>query len=270
MQGNLSKMQASLETPVKYQLPLGEHLLELNPLIGKRLTLTFNGAINCSNCGRLTKKSFSQGHCFPCMKKLASCDMCILKPETCHYHAGTCRDPGWGEANCMATHIVYLANTAGAKVGITRGTQVPTRWLDQGASQALPIFKVATRQLSGLVEVALAQHVKDKTNWRALLKSDAEPIDLIALAAELKPRIEETLSDLANQHGDTAWQALDSELVEIKFPVESYPTKIVSHNFDKNPVVEGTLQGIKGQYLIFDTGVINVRKFTSYHVSADF
>lgn len=270
MQGNMSKMRASLGDPAQYQLPLGDDLLDLNPLIGKKLCLTYNGEIHCSNCGRLSKKSFSQGHCFPCMKKLASCDMCILKPETCHYHAGTCRDPAWGEANCMATHVVYLANTAGAKVGITRGSQVPTRWLDQGASQALPIFSVATRQLSGLIEVELAKHVKDKTNWRALLKSDAEPIDLVALAADLKPQIEETLSDIKAKHGDTAWQELQAEPVEIKFPVESYPTKIVSHNFDKNPVVEGILQGIKGQYLIFDTGVINVRKFTSYHVAADY
>ena len=270
MHGNLNKMRAQLGEPAQYQLPLGEQLLDLNPLIGQQLKLSHNGEINCGNCGKRTKKSYSQGHCFICMRRLASCDMCILKPETCHYHAGTCRDPQWGEENCMATHVVYLANTAGAKVGITRHSQVPTRWLDQGARQALPIFNVATRQLSGLIEVALAQHVKDKTNWRALLKSDAEPIDLKALAAELKPLVEQTLSNIKAEHGDTAWQALDEEVVDIHFPVEHYPSKIVSHNFDKNPVVEGTLQGIKGQYLIFDTGVINVRKFTGYQVTAEY
>lgn len=267
MQGNLSKMRATLGSPAQYQLPLGDQLLDLNPLIGQTLKLTFDGEINCDNCGRRTKKSFSQGHCFPCMKKLASCDMCILKPETCHYHAGTCRDPQWGEANCMASHVVYLANTAGAKVGITRQTQIPTRWIDQGACQALPIFRVATRQLSGLIEVALAQHVKDKTNWRALLKNDANSIDLQALASELKPRIKDTLASLKATHGDMAWEELDEQVLEIQFPVEQYPDKIVSHNFDKSPVVEGTLKGIKGQYLIFDSGVINVRKFTGYKVS---
>lgn len=270
MQGNLSKMRATLGQPAQYQLPLGDQLLDLNPLLGKHLRLEFNGEINCSNCGRRSKKSFSQGHCFPCMRKLASCDMCILKPETCHHAAGTCREPEWGEANCMTTHVVYLANTAGAKVGITRHSQVPTRWLDQGACQALPIFTVRTRLLSGLVETALAEHVKDKTNWRALLKSDAEAIDLIALAGDLKPRIQSTLESLTAEYGDTAWQSLDESVVEINFPVQQYPTKIISHNFDKNPVVEGTLQGIKGQYLIFDTGVINIRKFTSYNVSASY
>lgn len=270
MQGNLAKMHASLDQTVQYQLPLGEQRLDLNPLIGGHLQLRYSGEINCSHCGRRTNKSYSQGHCFPCMKRLASCDMCILKPETCHYHAGTCREPAWGEANCMSEHIVYLANTAGAKVGITRATQVPTRWMDQGASQALPIFRVATRALSGRVEVALAQHIADKTNWRALLKADAEPLDLKALATELKPRLAETLQALSAEHGENAWEELDEEVVKIRYPVEHYPSKIVSHNFDKNPLVEGQLQGIKGQYLLFDTGVINVRKFGGYRVEANY
>ena len=135
----------------------------------------------------------------------------------------------------MATHVVYLANTAGAKVGITRHSQVPTRWLDQGARQALPIFHVATRQLSGLIEVALAQHVKDKTNWRELLKSDAELIDLKALAAELKPQVEQTLIDIKEKHGDTAWQALNEEVVDIHFPVEQYPSKNRLTQFRQDP-----------------------------------
>jgi hypothetical protein len=65
-----------------------------------------------------------------------------MKPETCHYHLGTCREPDWAQNHCFRPHIVYLANSSGVKVGITRKTQIPTRWLDQGASQALPIFEV--------------------------------------------------------------------------------------------------------------------------------
>ncbi len=267
MQGTLSKMAIRLEQPAQYELKVGEQRLPLNPLIGQSLTLNFTGNIYCDACGRKTSKSYSQGHCFPCMKKLARCDMCIMKPETCHFARGTCREPEWGETHCMIPHFVYLANTSGLKVGITRHSQVPTRWLDQGATQALPILKVATRQLSGLVEVALAKLVADKTNWRAMLKGDGESIDLKAEAARLLPAIEEKLAELGSQFGVDAIERLDETVVDIRYPVDHYPGKIASHNFDKVPEVSGVLLGIKGQYLIFDTGVINIRKFTGYEVA---
>ena len=55
--------------------------------------------------------------------------------------------------------------------------------------------------------------------------------------------------------------------MDIHFPVDSYPVKIKSFNFDKNPEVSGVLHGIKGQYLLLDIGVINIRKFTGYEVA---
>lgn len=269
MLGTLKKMKSSLGSEVEYQLPVGDELLPLNPLIGKTLKLTYTGNIFCDACGKKTKKSYSQGHCFPCMKKLARCDMCIMKPETCHYAKGTCREPEWGDTHCMVPHYVYLSNTSGLKVGITRHTQLPTRWIDQGATQALPILKVKTRQISGLVEIALAEMVADKTNWRAMLKGDNENIDLKAEAERLLPTIETRLNELLALYGEDAVEQLKEELVSIQYPVTQYPTKITSHNFDKTPTVEGTLVGIKGQYLIFDTGVINIRKFTSYEVTVE-
>ncbi|MGL4475007.1 MAG: DUF2797 domain-containing protein, partial [Shewanella sp.] len=144
MQGTLVKMRTHLDADngVQYHLPVGDQSLHLNPVIGKTLTLNFSGQIFCCHCGKKTKKSYAQGHCYPCMQKLASCDMCIMKPETCHYDQGTCREPEWGQKNCYTPHYVYLANTSGLKVGITRHTQIPTRWLDQGATQGLPILKV--------------------------------------------------------------------------------------------------------------------------------
>lgn len=270
MFGNLRKMVSELDkdtNQVTYSLPVGEQLLPLNDLIGRELTLEYSGNIHCQSCNRKTKKSFSQGYCYPCMQKLAACDMCIMKPETCHHAQGTCREPQWGEDNCMVPHYVYLANTSGLKVGITRHSQVPTRWVDQGATQALPIFKVQTRLQSGLVETALAEFIADKTNWRAMLKGDNPDIDLKAKAEELIPQIEARLDEVKLQYGEDAVEKLDDELVDLEFPVSEYPTKITSFNFDKNPVVTGTLKGIKGQYLIFDTGVINIRKFTSYEVT---
>lgn len=269
--GTLSKLRSSLDAQqnnqVQYGLPVGDEVIDLMPYIGKEITLTHSGNIFCSACGKKTKKSYSQGHCYVCMKKLASCDMCIMKPETCHYDAGTCREPEWGEANCMVDHYVYLSNTSSIKVGITRHTQIPTRWIDQGATQGLPIFKVKTRYISGLIEVELAKHIADKTNWRTLLKEDGQPIALEDKFAELLPHVLTVIESIKQKYGDDAIQILSGEITSIEYPVEQHPVKITSHNFDKNPVVSGILQGIKGQYLILDTGVINIRKFGSYEVT---
>ncbi|HAL67016.1 MAG TPA: DUF2797 domain-containing protein [Pseudomonas sp.] len=267
--GSLSKMAVSLADPVvQYSFRLGDTLVPVNPLIGKPLRLQYLGAIHCSHCGKRTKSSYSQGYCYPCMTKLAQCDMCIMAPERCHYDAGTCRDPSWGEQFCMTDHVVYLANSSGIKVGITRATQLPTRWLDQGASQALPILRVATRQQSGLVEDLLRSQVPDRTNWRALLKGDAELLDLPALRDQVLEACAEGFGQLQARFGLQAIQPLtDAEVVHMTYPVQAYPTKVVSFNLDKNPIVEGTLLGIKGQYLIFDTGVINIRKYTAYQLA---
>ena len=267
--GSISKMTARLEQPVvQYAFRLGDTDVPVNPMLGKTVRLEYLGAIHCTHCGRKTKTSFSQGYCYPCMTRLAQCDTCIMSPERCHYEHGTCRDPAWGEQFCMTDHVVYLANSSGIKVGITRATQLPTRWLDQGASQALPIVRVATRQQSGLVEDLFRSQVADRTNWRALLKGDAEAVDLVAVREQLFDRCAEGFKSLQERFGLQAIQPLtDVEPLEIRYPVEAYPSKIVSFNLDKNPVAEGTLLGIKGQYLIFDTGVINIRKYTAYQLA---
>ncbi len=255
--GSLSKMAVSLQAPVvQYSFRLDDTQVPVNPLIGQRLRLEYLGAIHCSHCGKRTKTSFSQGYCYPCMTRLAQCDVCIMAPEKCHYDAGTCREPSWGEQFCMTDHVVYLANSSGIKVGITRATQ------------ALPIVRVATRQQSGLVEDLLRSQVPDRTNWRTLLKGDAEELDLVAIREQVFDTCADGLRELQGRFGLQAIQPLaDAEVVQMKYPVEAYPAKIVSFNLDKDPVVEGTLLGIKGQYLIFDTGVINIRKYTAYQLA---
>ncbi|MBI6900011.1 DUF2797 domain-containing protein [Pseudomonas putida] len=267
--GSLSKMAVRLDAPVvQYSFRLDDAEVPVNPLIGQAIRLEYLGAIHCTHCGKRTKTSFSQGYCYPCMTKLAQCDVCIMAPEKCHYDAGTCREPSWGEQFCMTDHVVYLANSSGIKVGITRATQLPTRWLDQGASQALPIMRVATRQQSGLVEDVLRSQVPDRTNWRALLKGDAEVLDLPAIREQIFDACADGIRGLQERFGLQAIQPLtDAEVVQMRYPVEAYPKKIVSFNLDKDPVVEGTLLGIKGQYLIFDTGVINIRKYTAYQLA---
>ncbi|MCK5001746.1 MAG: DUF2797 domain-containing protein [Gammaproteobacteria bacterium] len=261
-------MKVELSSPVSYQLIIGDELVNMNDLIGKNISLQYSGEINCIACGRKTNKSYGQGHCYPCFRDLASCDMCIMKPETCHYDAGTCREPEWGEQHCMQAHYVYLANSSGVKVGITRGTQIPTRWIDQGAGQALPIFNVATRLQSGLLEVELKNHVSDRTDWRKMLKGDPEPIDLAEVRDRLVAESSAVIEELKQRFGNDAIEFLpDAEQVEIQYPVENYPEKIKSFNFDKQEKIEGVLLGIKGQYLILDTGVLNIRKFSGYNIA---
>ncbi|WP_148862260.1 DUF2797 domain-containing protein [Marinobacter fonticola] len=266
VQGPLRKMPAEPGAPVLYHMKVGETRVPLNDLIGRELQLDFGGEIRCVHCDRLTRKSFNQGYCYPCFRKLAACDSCIVSPEKCHYHEGTCREPAWGEAHCMVPHVVYLANSSGLKVGITRKNQVPTRWIDQGAIAAIPMLEVATRRLAGLVEVLCKAYVADRTNWRAMLKGDVAPVDLEAERQRMLDTIEAGLDQLRAEHGENAIRAVSDSGLSLAYPVEVWPTKIHAHNLDKTPQVAGRLEGVKGQYLILDSGVINIRKFTAYNV----
>ncbi|MCU7799471.1 MAG: DUF2797 domain-containing protein [gamma proteobacterium symbiont of Lucinoma myriamae] len=276
--GHLRKMRAQYEnslTPVEYSLVFSERStmeldktpIILNSMLGKRLTIQYKNEIHCVSCGRKSNKSFNQGHCYPCFTRLASCDKCIMSPEKCHFEQGTCREPEWGQTHCMQSHYVYLANSSGLKVGITRGDQLPTRWIDQGAIQALPIYKVSQRYYSGLVEVLYKQEVSDRTQWQRMLKGQVEEIPLLQKQTELYNLFAERLDAIQSELPQGAIAPVENDAVtEILYPVEEHPQKVKSFNLDKQPLVEGTLMGIKGQYLILDTGVINIRKFSGYHV----
>lgn len=266
-QGSLRKMQTELTETVRYTVFPDQGGLCLNDWLGQSISLSFTGTIQCVACDRMTKKSFNQGYCFPCFRKLAACDRCIVSPEKCHLAEGTCREPDWAETHCQVPHIVYLANTSNVKVGITRGTQLPTRWIDQGATQAKPIAQVQTRHQSGLLEVLCAREVGDRTAWQTMLKGNGAPQDLEQIRRQLMVSCERGIADLQLQYGESAFELLeDAPETRIEYPVLSWPEKIKAHNFDKQAVVEGTLMGIKGQYLMLDTGVLNIRKFGGYEV----
>ena len=265
--GTMRKMESRLQSPVAYNMVLSEERVPLNELLGQSLELSYTGRIFCIHCGRKTGKSFNQGYCYPCFRKLAQCDSCIIHPEKCHFHRGTCREPDWGERVCMRDHIVYLANSSGLKVGITRAVQVPTRWIDQGATQALAIIRVRSRMQSGYLEVLFKQEVADKTNWRDMLRGTAEPLDLLAEKERLIETCKAGVDELSARFGFFAISILTGlDPVEIRYPVLAYPAAPNSFNFGKEPLVGGILQGIKGQYLIFDRGVINLRRFAGYEI----
>lgn len=266
--GLLDKMETSLDSDnvVQYQLKLGSDLVDMNALIGTTLEFEFDQKIFCGHCGKQTSKSY-QGLCYDHFMSLAQSDSCMMSPEKCHLAQGTCREPAWAERVCQQTHYVYLANSSGVKVGITRAGQLPVRWLDQGAEQGLIIARVSSRYLSGLLEVVFKQHVADKTNWRNMLKSETVNIDLVEQRDQLFELCKESLVQLDQQYGRQHIQLIrQGEVQEFKYPVSQYLEKISSMTFDKQSQIGGKLLGIKGQYLIFDQGVVNIRRHSGYQV----
>ena len=256
-------MQASLEEGMAhYKLSFDDQQVDMNSLVGQHIEFTFNKTIQCANpeCRRNISKSYSQGFCFPCARSLARCDLCIMRPEDCHYHLGTCREPEWGLSNCFKPFVVYLANTSGTKVGITSQDRALSRWIEQGAASALLMLGVKSRRESGYFEVALKQFVSDKSNWRKMLTNEVELSDLV----NKKNSLLKEVSRLVDDHDA---QTLPNDVINIDYPVLKYPTKIISLNFDKTTAISGVLNGIKGQYLLLESGVLNVRKFSSYHLT---
>lgn len=257
-EGNLHKMPAALGEPINYQLNLDKPIL-MNELIGEHISLSFEGRINCIACGRLTKKAFGQGFCYPCFQNSPMNAECIIRPELCRGHLGEGRDPEWEQKHHVQPHVVYLALTSALKVGITRDTQLPTRWIDQGAWKTIVLARTNNRFECGMIEVALKNHMGDKTPWQRMLKNECNTsIDLVEqkkLAASLVP---DEFQKFINQ---------EDEVLELHYPVTEYPTKVKSLNFDKTPEISGKLMGIRGQYLLFEGGmVLNIRKFSGYYV----
>jgi hypothetical protein len=257
-------------TPIEYYLPIGDQEIALNQYIGQSLHLKFSDHIQCLYCEKKTKKSYQQGYCFPCAQTLARCDLCIVRPEKCHYRLGTCREPEWGLKNCFIPHIVYLANTSGLKVGITRETQIPTRWIDQGASQALPLFWVNDRYQSGLIETKLKQWMNDRTDWRKMLVGAGEQRELKIDRDEVLQKFSADLPLGLDLNLTDVHVLEEAESVQIQYPVLNYPSKVKSINIEKQPEIKSVLTGIKGQYLLLEEGVINVRNLGGYFLSLSF
>ena len=240
----------------KYFLEFSEGIINFNSVIGKKVKLSFTGRIICSACGKVTKKSYGQGYCYPCFISVPQTEECVLKPELCQAHIGIARDMEYAKENCLVDQFVYLALSGGLKVGVTRFHQIPTRWVDQGAVFAIKVAVTPNRYNAGLVEVALKKGFADKTNWRKMLTGNDDYIDLLD-----KKRI--ALEAIKNI--DAEFSIADDTIYSISYPIERFPEKINSVSFDKQPEIEGTLLGIKGQYLIFDdTRVFNIRTHTGY------
>ncbi len=258
--GNLSKMRTVSGNPVRYFLTLGGIEIFMNDILGKVIDLRFEGIIHCVACGREIKKAFGQGFCYPCFMNSPLNSECILKPELCLAHEGKGRDPQWEEQNHNQPHYVYIAQTSGIKVGVTRTDQIPTRWIDQGVWKTIKLALTPHRFLAGMIEIHLKSIIPDKTPWQKMLKNETdENLDL----QDEKGKIIEWI----DPEFQTYMLKNENEVYTFQYPVINYPESVKSINLDKSPHIHSKLSGIRGQYLIFDDDyVINLRKYSGYEI----
>ena len=258
-EGVLTKMETEYGNPIQYYLVFESSFLNVNQLLDKNIAINFVG-FQCLNC-RKKKKIFRQGFCYDCFYSSAAVGDWIMRPELSTAHLGIAdRDLAYEEKVQLQPHIVYLALSSEIKVGVTRKTQVPTRWIDQGANEAIAIVEVPNRYLAGITEVALKNHYADKTNWRKMLTNDVEAVDLVAERLKLQ--------DLIPAEVQEYFYSNKNDLYQMEYPVLQYPSKVKSLSLDKTPNFEGKLTGIKGQYLLFEDGtVFNIRGSEGYVVS---
>lgn len=259
-EGVLRKMQTELGSPIQYFLVFKNDFINFNQAIHKKLKLAFI-KFECLSCGN-NRPIYRQGFCKSCFFETPAAGDWIMKPELSTAHLGKeDRDLEYEKRVQLQPHIVYLANSSTIKVGVTRKAQVPTRWIDQGAHEAIEIVEVPNRYLAGITEVALKEHVADKTNWRKMLTNSVEDANLVEWRDKLKSYIPEEAQE---------YFITSNSSTQLEFPVTQYPEKVQSLNLDKTPTFEGVLKGIKGQYLIFeDNTVFNIRANEGYYVGID-
>ncbi len=257
-EGVLTKMQTENGSPIQYYLVFENDFLNVNQLLDKKVSINFL-RYQCLNCG-LQKKIYRQGFCYDCFYEIPQAADWIINPELSKAHLGIeDRDLAYEVKVQLQPHVVYLANSSSVKVGVTRKSQIPTRWIDQGAHEAIEIVEVPNRYLAGITEVALKDHVSDKTNWRTMLKNDIKDENLVEWRNKLKQFIPAEAAE---------YYLENNAETNLQFPVLKYPEKPKSLNLEKNPFYEGVLKGIKGQYLIFeDDTVFNIRSNEGYVVS---
>ena len=257
-EGVLKKMQTEIGNPIQYYLVFENDFLNVNQVLDKELEINFI-KYQCLHCN-LDKPIYRQGFCRNCFFEIPSAGDWIMRPElsTAHLEQED-RDLEYEKKVQLQPHVVYLANSSNIKVGVTRKSQVPTRWIDQGAHEAIEIVEVPNRYLAGITEVALKDHIGDKTNWRKMLTNNVEDEDLVEYRNKLRQYIPEEAAPYFIESNKES---------HMDFPVLRYPEKVKSLNLEKTPRFKGILKGIKGQYLIFeDNTVFNVRGSEGYFIS---
>lgn len=260
LRGFSKALEHEVHTPITYRWRLGDDLLVLNDWLAHTVEIRFLGERRCIACGRKVTKLYQNGYCFPCVTSLAETDLCIVKPHECHHHLGTCRDNEFAETQCMIPHYVYLAVSSHAKVGLTRKNRQWIRWVDQGAHQAMLFAQLPTRKAAGEFEMEVAKNLSDKTDWRKMVQGVHETVDLTALAQAVYERLPDTLRPFVLD---------DFAVCDLQYPVcEGETPKAKSLDLQKESV-SGRLIGIRGQYLLFPHGCLNIKKHAGMLLEAN-
>lgn len=250
-------------SPVNYYMQIGGNSFFLNPKIGRNIRLSFKGQINCISCGKKIKRSFNQGFCYKCLQSAPEAGESVIRPELSKSHFGIARDMEWAKIQDLTDHYVYLAVANDLKVGVTRHHQIPERWIDQGASFAIKLARTPNRHIAGIIELFLKRYIADRTNWQSMLKSCGN--ENINLLEEKKKALSLLPAELKK------YSCNDDTITSLEYPLADYPLTIKGHSFDKTPLIEGILRGIKGQYLIFENQtVLNIRKHSGYYLQIEF
>ena len=282
MKGLLGELTPAYDTTggviePSYLLGLGDTQVTLNEWLGHGVTFSYLKVSHCRHCDKNVRKLYGGGHCYECFTTLARCDLCIMSPDRCHFHLGTCREPQWGESFCMQPHSVYLANTSGPKIGITRAGRETRRWLDQGATQALKIVSTPTRRTAGLVEAFFKRRLNDRTDWRKMVTGVVRPANLMELAEQLQREVEsfsEVFATMdasflaADELAAVVWQ-VDPDVTDIRYPMLGYSPGSRLILSEANPQICDNLQGIIGQYLLLSLGVINLADYRGVGVEIE-
>lgn len=257
MKGALKKMHTNLDTVVQYTLSMDNDSQLMNQLIGMNIKIIWHGEVICKSCHKIFSKFYRSNFCYSCYWNSPEASQSIFKPELCTAHLDIEeRDLDWEKKFQISPHYVYLANSSGIKVGITRSSEGVVRWMDQGASQGIILAEVPNRRFSGEIEVSVKRFVSDVTNWRKMLSGEPEPIDLKKMKTQLSNYVPEEFKKYIVD---------DDTVTNIKYPILSYPKKIKNAKLEKNPKIQGELLGIKGQYLILDQDrVFNVRSHEGF------
>ncbi|MCB9202480.1 MAG: DUF2797 domain-containing protein [Flavobacteriales bacterium] len=254
--GTIKKMITQNGNPIQYYGDFNGEFVNINQLITKNLEIEHTG-FECFNCHK-NKKILAMGYCFDCFSKVPQTGEYILRPElsTAHLEKED-RDLEYEKKVQLQPHVVYLANTGNLKVGVTRETQIPTRWIDQGASETILFAKTENRYLAGIIEVELKKYISDKTQWKKMLSNDIKTIDLLKEKDELREKLSNELQK---------YIANSSNSYIFNYPLYENPKKIKSFSFKNHTTLNDKLIGIKGQYLIFENQVLNWRTHEGYTI----
>lgn len=258
--GAIRGLALAFASPIEYTLRVGEDVVPLNERVGSGLKVSFAGQQECRHCGAQTDRSFGRGFCYRCFRKLAQCDLCIVSPTRCHHHLGTCREPDWGTANCMVPHVVYLADSGGLKVGLTRHANGIPRWMEQGARAGVVVGRAPTRRAAGELEAAIAEVVPDKSDWRRQVLGH-ETVESLSREAG---RIGELVGEEAARECGGAWEI--GEPVALRYPMQRPLRRPVRLKLRNDSLIEGRLIGMVGSFLLFDYGAWNVADDIGCHV----